>query len=179
MSGNNFISGLRGPCTLEFADGSVIRFNAPDFKISGALMGDRIIEAVGSIVFQDLKNHLKAVVVLGTFKESGFWSKTQTGSKSGIEGLIYKCKARDNKVIKFGRNQDLPYELKSVKDIDQKVCDISGSWLDKIVFGPNPYWNIDKQIPVRQIAQTSSQPMYEGKNVLPSDWRYREDLIWF
>ncbi len=21
--------------------------------------------------------------------------------------------------------------------------------------------------------------MYEGRNVLPSDWRYREDLIWF
>jgi hypothetical protein len=54
----------------------VVRFNAPDFKISGALMGERIIEAVGSIVFQDIKNNLKAVVVLSTFKESGFWSKT-------------------------------------------------------------------------------------------------------
>lgn len=76
MTGNAFISGLRGPCTLEFKDGSVVRFNAPDFKISGALMGERIIEAVGSIVFQDIKNNLKAVVALSTFRESGFWSKT-------------------------------------------------------------------------------------------------------
>ena len=39
-------------------------------------------------------------------------------------------------MIIFGKNQDLPQELKSIKDIDQKVCDISGSWLEKIVFGP-------------------------------------------
>ena len=76
MSGNAFISGLRGPCTLEFPDGTIIRFNAPDFKIGGALMGERTIEATGSMVFQDMKNDIKAVVVLGTFKESGFWSKT-------------------------------------------------------------------------------------------------------
>jgi hypothetical protein len=50
MSGNAFVSGLRGPCTLEFPDGTV--------------------------VFQDIKNKLKAVIVLSTFKESGFWNKT-------------------------------------------------------------------------------------------------------
>jgi hypothetical protein len=76
MSGNAFVSGLRGPCTLEFPDGTVIRFNAPDFKISGALMGERILESAGSVVFQDIKNKLKAVIVLSTFKESGFWNKT-------------------------------------------------------------------------------------------------------
>ena len=104
MSGNSFISGLRGPSKLEFADGTVIRFNAPDFKLSGAMMGDRVIEACGSLVFQDLKNHIKAVVVLSTFKESGFWTKSQTGSKSGIEGFIYKCNAADNTPIQFGSN---------------------------------------------------------------------------
>ena len=51
MSGNSFISGLRGPCTLEVPDGTTIRFNAPDFKLGGAMMGERIIEACGSIVF--------------------------------------------------------------------------------------------------------------------------------
>ena len=51
MSGNSFISGLRGPCTLEFPDGTTIRFNATDFKLGGAMMGERIIEACGSIVF--------------------------------------------------------------------------------------------------------------------------------
>lgn len=51
ISGNSFISGLRGPTTLKFEDGTVIRYHAPDFKISGALMGDRVVEGVGSIVF--------------------------------------------------------------------------------------------------------------------------------
>ena len=104
MSGNAFISGLRGPCTVEFPDGQVIRFNAPDFKIGGAIMGDRLLEGVGSVVFQDIKNQLKAVLMVSTYKESGIFSKTITGSKSGLEGIIYKVKSTDNTPIKFGKN---------------------------------------------------------------------------
>ena len=62
MSGNAFVSGLRGPCTLEFPDGTTIRFNAPDFRVGGAIAGDRICEGVGTAVFQDMTNGLKAVV---------------------------------------------------------------------------------------------------------------------
>lgn len=51
MGGNSLTSGLRGPCKLEFKDGTVIRFNAPDFKLSGTVMGERTIECVGSLVF--------------------------------------------------------------------------------------------------------------------------------
>lgn len=51
MGGNSLTSGLRGPCKLEFQDGTVIRFNAPDFKLSGTVMGERTIECVGSLVF--------------------------------------------------------------------------------------------------------------------------------
>jgi hypothetical protein len=51
-----------------------------------------------------LKNNIKAVVQLGTFKETGFWTKTQSGSKTGIEGIIYKVRASDNELIKFGKN---------------------------------------------------------------------------
>ena len=117
MGGNSLTSGLRGPCKLEFKDGTVIRFNAPDFKLSGTVMGERTIECVGSLVFQDLKNNIKAVVQLGTFKETGFWTKTQSGSKTGIEGIIYKVKASDNELIKFGKNQDLPTDINKLKDI--------------------------------------------------------------
>ena len=33
------------------------------------------------------------------------------------------------------------------------------------------YWNVNKDLPQRQ------RP-YFGEDVLPSDWRFREDLIW-
>ena len=67
MGKNSLTSGLRGPSTIEFADGSRIRFNAPDFKLGGTIMGERTIEAVGSVLFEDLANRLRAVIKLGTF----------------------------------------------------------------------------------------------------------------
>ena len=32
--------------------------------------------------------------------------------------------------IKFGKTQDLPQELKNIKDMDRKLCDITGGWLE-------------------------------------------------
>lgn len=68
MGKNSLTSGLRGPSTLEFPDGTRIRFNAPDFRLGGTIVGERTVEAVNSIVFEDLANQLRAVIVLGTFK---------------------------------------------------------------------------------------------------------------
>lgn len=56
MGKNSLTSGLRGPATVEFPDGTKIRFNAPDFKLGGTIMGERTIECTGSIVFEDLRN---------------------------------------------------------------------------------------------------------------------------
>jgi hypothetical protein len=53
MGGNSLTSGLRGPSTLKFKDGTKIVFNAPDFKLGGTVMGERTIECVGSLVFVD------------------------------------------------------------------------------------------------------------------------------
>lgn len=74
MSKNSLTSGLRGPNILEFKDGTTIRFNAPDWKLGGTIYGERTIKGEGSIVWEDLKNKLKAVVVLCTFKSGGFFS---------------------------------------------------------------------------------------------------------
>lgn len=64
-----------------------------------------------------MKNKLKAIVVLGTYKESGFWSKTVSGSKTDMEGIIYNVKPDNNRLIKYGKDQKLPQEIKSVDDI--------------------------------------------------------------
>ncbi len=56
MGKNSLTSGLRGPSTVVFPDGTKIRFNAPDFKLGGTIMGERTIETVGSLVFEDLSH---------------------------------------------------------------------------------------------------------------------------
>jgi hypothetical protein len=51
------------------------------------------------------------------------------------------------------------------------ICDISGSWLKTLIIDGKKYWDIDEDLPPRQ-------RFCMDNNLLPSDWRYREDLIW-
>lgn len=116
MGKNSLTSGLRGPNTVEFKDGTKIRFNAPDWRIGGTIYGERTIEGVGSLVFEDLKNHLKAVVILGTFKQSGGYfgfNKKSSGSKTDFNGLMYSTKII-KPPTKFGKDQKLPEDLKDL-----------------------------------------------------------------
>lgn len=50
------------------------------------------------------------------------------------------------------------------------LCNIKGSFLKHCMIDDQKYWDIHEDTPHRQI------PLLE--NVCPSDWRYREDLIW-
>lgn len=52
----------------------------------------------------------------------------------------------------------------------RQICDIQGSWLRWLKIDGKKYWDIDEEIPER------FKPCLE--NIAPSDWRYREDLIW-
>lgn len=86
MSANSLKSGLRGPNNIMFKDGQEIRFRVPDFKLGGTVMGERTIEADGSIVFEDLTNNWKAVIIFSTYKKSGFWTVVETGLKDEYVG---------------------------------------------------------------------------------------------
>lgn len=55
-------------------------------------MGDRTIETVGNMVFEDLTNNVKAVLIFNTHKKSGWFKKTESGEKDAIYGVIYKTK---------------------------------------------------------------------------------------
>jgi hypothetical protein len=92
MGANSLTSGLRGPNELKFKDGTTIRYNTVDFKLGGTVMGERSIEATGSILYEDAKNGLKAVVCCSTLKVTGWVTKTTTGSKDEVVGLIYQTK---------------------------------------------------------------------------------------
>lgn len=175
MGANSLKSGLRGPNNIRFADGQHIRFKSVDFKLGGTVMGERTIEASGHIIFEDLTNNRKAVIIFSTYKKTGFWRKTESGRKDDFTGVLYKCEPIVDPVaagkILYGKNATEITDLKQIKDMTQKICDIEGSWLRSLRIGDKKYWDIDSDLPMRQ------QPMVDGV-VLPSDWRYREDLIW-
>ena len=174
MSANSLRSGLRGPNNIRFADGQHIRFRTPDWKLGGTVMGDRTIEAEGSMVFEDITNNVKAVIIFSSYKKSGFFKKTVTGRKDEYNGIIYKCEPiinlKASERLYYGKNAEDIKDLTKIKDMVKPICEVSGSWLKSLVIDGKKYWDIDEDIPYRQ------RPLLD--DVLPSDWRYREDLIW-
>ena len=92
LGATNLVSGLRGPNTIEFHDGTKIRFGFPSYKLCGTVYGDRTVEAIGSQVFEDLTNNLKCVITLNTYKKSGWIMQTAQGVKDEYVGMIYETK---------------------------------------------------------------------------------------
>jgi hypothetical protein len=179
MGANNFISGLRGPNNIVFKDGQHIRFGFPSYRLGGTVMGERTVEAIGSCVVEDLTNNVKAVVLMSTFKKTGWIRNTHSGHKDQIEGIIYHPKKHlsgNKESIKknYGKDYDMIYDLKSLKDVKKEIGKVEGSWLNGLMVDGKMYWNIENDEPKRQLPMLES----EDKIVLSSDWRYREDLIW-
>ena len=171
MGANNMRAGQRGPNVVRFNDGQEIRYNLPDYKLGGTVMGNRTLWAVGTMVFEDEKNRLKAVINFDTFKKSGWISTTVEGSHDEFSGVIYKTTNQITKANSYVLNHksQADLDLDALPDKGSALGEIFGSWLGSLSINGKEYWNIDKDLPLRYIPNL---------NPLPSDWRFREDLIW-
>lgn len=102
-------------------------------------MGDRTLEIINHMVFEDLTNNVKAVITFSTYKSSGFFKVTETGRKDHLVGLIYKTKPIDPKQsfkTFYTKNSTEIKDLSQLdKEIVEKICDIEGSWLRNIKIG--------------------------------------------
>ena len=54
-------------------------------------MGDRTIEAINSLIYEDLTNNRKAAIILNTYKKSGYFKVVETGRKDYFTGMMYNC----------------------------------------------------------------------------------------
>ena len=141
-----------------------IDFQYPKIHIGGMVMGRRAIYWDGHMKFEDKKYNLKANI---------FFAKTYPVLKNkrihDFYGQIFfhdynKVK---NKPQTFFESS-LPKEF-FPKEKNYKLCEITGSWLEKIAFDEKVYWNFTENIPSQ---------LFPTKNAMPSDARFREDLIW-
>jgi hypothetical protein len=173
MSANSLRQGLRGVHNVEFKDGQHLRFCPPDWKLGGTIMGDRTMELIGSMIVEDLTNDVKACIIYSTYKKSGFFRSTESGCRDAYTGIIYKCSPiKKERSVKsyFSRDSEDITEFKELKDKKEEICKIEGSFLKKCIIGGEEFWNVDNILPKRHL------PVMDY--VLPSDFRYREDLIW-
>ena len=79
------------------------------------------------------------------------------------EGLIYEF---DPKVEAPKKEVE---SLRDLRDVVRELGEISGNWLSDMQIDGEEYWSLEDQQPTRHVPASSA---------LPSDARYREDLIW-
>lgn len=63
ISQNTLVMRNEGPNNLRFQDGQTITYQYPINKLGGMLWGERTLNLDGTMVFEDKKNFLKAVIV--------------------------------------------------------------------------------------------------------------------
>ena len=162
MSSNSMRAGQKGPQHVKFADGQHIRYSLMDYKLGGTVMGERTVESIGNMVFEDLTNNVKAVICFNTYKENGWFTKTESGRKDAIYGLIYKPNEEIDPVSSFQRHyvkgaEDINHLSKLDNEIGEKIAEIEGSLLRELNIGETKYWDIDKEVPFRQVPMLDKQ----------------------
>lgn len=169
---NSLTSDQDGPNIVEFPDGQRITYHYPLVEIRGLIFGDRVVFATGNMVFEDVENGLKAVIVLDYGKRRNFYSSRKKGAKlDEFVGLIYvpKKEEKEAKEVKGTKKRKDVYAVEDLKDVETPIAKVTGSWLEYIKIGEETYWEMDKIRPL---------PLRFKEDPLPTDWRYREDLIW-
>lgn len=111
-------------------------------------MGDRTVEGIGNMVFEDLTNNYKCVLFFNTYKKSGFWRVTETGKKDEFYGIIYKTaepiNPKESFKTHYAKNAaDIKDISKLDKEIGDKICTLNGSWLRNVEIDGKVYWDIE------------------------------------
>jgi hypothetical protein len=157
--GNKINIEQKGPIHIDFKGGKKgqIIYNMPTIKLLNA-RGEvnRSAIWVDYMVFVDVKNGLKGIVHLG-------------GDSKCVHGFT-------GHIIEYNFPANYKYDIDKERKESAKLpknakilSQISGSWLKELKFDNVEYWNIDRYEP--GFVKPCS-------DVLPSDGRYREDLIW-
>lgn len=148
---SNYVEGWqKGPLTVDFASGTRIVFSLPKVFFRGLVRGDRVIEYDGMIHFEDKKNDLVADVYINPPDEQ----PQQTGWMRGMFSSKPKRPPTDyvkGTITGKGKGK------------------IEGTWMGSLEFDGVKYWSFKDKLTVFKPVPID--------NPLPSDSRYRQDLV--
>ena len=155
--GSKLIVHQKGPNICEFQNNEMIIYNLPKvIFLNCKNEEERSIHLSGKMIFVDVKNNLKGVVIFGKNKEK----------VNEIKGSIQRFYFPTN--YSFNLENEISLAKKTSIDINV-LCRIKGDWLHFLDFDGKINWQIDKLTAI---------PIIPIEYPLPSDGRYREDLIW-
>lgn len=154
-------------------------------EITIAFKGVMTVEMGGEKIFAELAHIVNTGLIYGErklkLKDSFYFYYPAAGLKAYVKvGPNPKDKKQDSFIGGIYDQKDLiNFDFKSLgeyifESLDEKklpqnpLCSISGSWLTSLQFNGAEYWNQKQNCYKVQVKD----------DVLPSDWRYREDLLW-
>ena len=143
------------------------------------MWGDRVLyyENKACWIYKEhgLKSYLEFGKVQKQPKSEKYTEALMKGRKDGFRGKIWKVNPKKFKDIPFGKkiatdNYKKVRDAFDEKDLAEEISTFCGNYLDGLEFDAKEYWNL----------KTSKVPhnAYWQENPLPSDSRFREDLIW-
>jgi hypothetical protein len=160
--------------TVEFNDGSKIKFCLPNLYAWGFVMGSRGLQYTAPIVVFDEKNEVKAVLKYSADVKTGLTSYFASSRSDVVRGAIFKYdKAKHNSVCqKYSEKWfNMIKELGEMPDSIKVIHKVEGSWLREIRVDGELLWDLNTEL-------KHMQQHFFVENPLPSDCRFREDLIW-
>lgn len=165
---NSIIIQNRGKMSVYLKESNrTIDIQFPKLNISGLLFGSRMVTWNNFLKVEDKQSHLKAVI---------YFNKSHDNLKKrrvhDFWGSIFFYDFQKEKEKK--KKQFYDEKTPKVPDPKQQLAEIEGSYLEYLVINKEIIWDFRQNSP----SQVTPLKEKEGNFVLPSDSRYREDLIW-
>ena len=155
---------IKGGSTTIFGDGhKLVCDTYPSMKYKGFMSGDLRLVYKGMTRMIDKTNGFVGCIFYDYGIKTGLFTGNKTVMKDSIEGIIYLPK-EDAAPMK-----SKPHRISDLNNIKTELGRLSGSWMGSIYVNGVQYWSLDK-IPLPKV--------YFAANPLPSDARFREDVIW-
>ena len=140
----------------------VISFQYPKINLGGVIFGTRTVLWDGHMKFEDRSSNLKAIICFN--KSHANLKKMRFHDIYGQ--IFFHDYSKDKKKNEFYESS---FSKNSFPDKKFVICEITGSYLEEIFFDGISYMEVTKNQPFQ---------IFPNKQVLPSDSRYREDLMW-
>ena len=163
----------KGPINIKLPDiGYMFTGHIPFIKaVNASSETKRAMLFFGSLVCVDPKNNYKCWIEYDYNKEIFHSIRGCTMKYEFPTNYKFDADKEWDFGLKFNMDNDIKENQKKIKmDLNYKIIDnISGSFIEYLQIGNDVIWNINKN-PAELIKPV--------KHCIPSDGRYREDLIW-
>lgn len=164
LRANKMTLWFKGPITYEFQDGKKLSVYYPQLIQQGIIYGTRLLKFVKRVCVIDEPNQLKGYAAFGKKIKDGRFKSSRVDT---VIGEIYKYNVKKHKPLK----DDLKnlYEQFKGKDLVESKSKCEGIINEAVEWDGSEYWSFEKSRAMRH------KPV---DHALPSDCRYREDIVW-